>query len=274
MVAAVVASGAAGQTKLSLERATLHQSEDGPPVNGSFEFSPGDTVYFSCQLAGYQKHEKDDKQDIALSYSVEARDARDILLAPAANGQIASDVSPEDKNWMPKIRFSFVLPPFAASGEYQIQIQVKDQYSANEARIRVPFTVLGRDVPASDTLVVRNFRFFRSEDDQQALQIPAYRPGDMVWARFDMTGYRLGEGNQHDVEYGVTVLRPNGEVTYSQPRAAEEKTQTFYPQRYVPGELSLSLPKDVKSGQYTIVLAVRDNLGGQAYEAREKFSVE
>ena len=252
----------------------LHQSDDGPPVPGSFQFVPGDLVFFSCQLGGYKKVENDHKQEIYLTYSIEVRDQRGVLLAPAEDGKIATEVSAEDKNWMPKVRYSFSIPSFVDSGEYQILTKAKDEQSGGEAQARTPFTVAARNVQPSETLVVRNFRFLRSEDDQNPLAVAAYRPGDTVWARFEMTGYKLGDKNQFDIEYGLTVLRPNGQATYSQPHAAEEKTQTFYPQRYNPGVLSLNLPKDLPLGEYTIVLTVRDNLGGQAYETKEKFSVE
>ena len=265
---------AAADSKLSIEHPTLHQSEDGPSVPGSFQFVPGDLVFFSCQLGGYKKVEKEHKEIINLSYTIEVRDQRGVLLAPVEEGKIATEVSAEDKNWMPKVRFSFSIPSFVDSGEYQILTKAKDEMSGGEAQARTQFTVQGRDVPPSDTLMVRNFRFLRTEEDQNPLAVAAYRPGDMVWARFEMTGYKIGEKNQFDIEYGLTVLRPNGQVTYSQPHAAEEKTQTFYPQRYNPGVLSLNLPKDLQLGEYTIVLTVRDNLGAQTYESKQKFSVE
>ena len=122
--------------------------------------------------------------------------------------------------------------------------------------------------------MVRNFRFLRSEDDVKPLPVAAYRPGDAVWARFDMTGYKLGAKNQVDIEYGLTVLREDGSVAYTEPQAANQKIETYYPQRYQPGELNLNLAKDQPLGKYTIVLAVRDNLGQQMYETRETFSVE
>ena len=273
--AVLLARAATDQTKLTIEHAMLHQSEDGPIVPSGFQFAPGDIVYFSCQLGGFKKVETEyDKKEILLTYSVEARDAGSVLLTPEQSDKIATTVAAEDKDWMPKIRFSVVVPPFAASGEYSILVKAKDENSGSEVEGKTVFTVQGRDVPSSDTLVVRNFRFLRGEEDQKPLELPAYRPGDMVWARFDMTGYKLGEKNRLDVEYGLVVLRPDGETAYSQPRAAEEKSDAFYPQRYTPGVLSLSLPKDVRQGEYTIVLTVRDSIGGQAYETREKFSVE
>jgi hypothetical protein len=89
-----------------------------------------------------------------------------------------------------------------------------------------------------------------------------------------MTGYKLGAKNQVDIEYGLTVLREDGSVAYTEPQAANQKIETYYPQRYQPGELNLNLAKDQPLGKYTIVLAVRDNLGQQMYETRETFSVE
>jgi len=253
----------------------LHQSEDGPPVPADFPFLPGDTVYFSCRVAGYQKLEKAyDRWEIGIAYSVEARDPAGVLLAPPQSGKIDGEISAEDKDWMPRVRFSLVVPPFAESGRYQIAVKAQDQNSKSEAETKAAFTVQGREVAASPTLVVRNFRFLRGEEDQDSLKVAAYRPGDMVWARFEMTGYRLGEQNRLDVDYGLAVLRPTGEVSYSQPRAAEEKTEAFYPQRYTPGVLSLTLPKDVTPGQYTIVLTVRDHIGNQTYETRARFSIE
>jgi hypothetical protein len=129
-------------------------------------------------------------------------------------------------------------------------------------------------VEPSDGMTVRNFRFLRAEDDAEPLKDPAYRLGDSVWARFDMTGYKMGEKNRFDVEYGLKVLRPNGEVTYEEPKAAQAKDETFYPQRYTPGILSLNLPKDIATGDYKIILTVRDNIGGEKQETVHTFSVQ
>jgi len=265
----------AQEPKLAIERALLHTSEDGAPAGSDYEFLPGDMVYFSCQLAGYKKAEKDyDRFEIYLTYSVEARDAHDVLLVPPEADKIATGVATEDKDWMPKIRFSFVIPSSADSGQYKISVKAKDEYGHTEAQSVTPFTVKARDVAPSDTLLVRNFHFYRGEEDEHPLQVAAYQPGDTLWARFDMTGYKLGEKNRFDVEYGLDILRPGGEVAYSQPHAAGQKNESFYPQRHTPGVLSLNIPKDMALGQYTIVLTVRDNIGEQTYEVREKFSIE
>jgi len=264
----------APEKKLAIVRPFLAQTEDGAPVASDYQFLPGETVYFSCKAEGYKKVEKNDKMEIYLTYQIEVKDGRGVLLHPVQNDKIQTTVSPEDKDWLPKIRDSFAVPPLADSGDYQILVKLKDELGAVTAESRAKFSIKGRDVAPSDNLIVRNFRFLRTEEDGKPLQLPAYRPGDAVWARFDMTGYKLGERNQFDIEYGLTVLLADGSVGYSEPQAATSKDQTFYPQRYQPGVLSLNLAKDQPLGEYTIVLAVRDNLGGQNYETRQKFSVE
>jgi hypothetical protein len=274
LFAGLVLLAAPAEKKLAIVRTAFAQTEDGPPVASDYDFLPGETVFLSCQTEGYKKADKDDKTEVYLTYLVESRDGRGLLLQPAQDGKIQTTVTPEDKDWLPKIREMITVPPFADSGEYQVTVKVKDEFDAATTESRARFFVKGRDVAPSETLIVRNFHFLRGEDDEKPLQLAAYRPGDSVWARFDMTGYKLGERNVLDIEYGLTVLAADGSVAYSEPRAATAKDQSFYPQRYQPGVLNLNLAKDQPRGDYTIVLAVRDNLGQQSYETRQKFSVE
>lgn len=257
--------------KFAIVRAAFSQTEDGPAAARDEQFVPGETIFFRCQVEGYQKSETD---EIHLSYVVEAKDARGVPLQLSETGVINSTLSAEDKDWSPKIRYTVIVPPLAGSGEYQVLVKVKDELAKVSLDARATFSVRGRDVAPSETLIVRNFRFQRSEDDDKPLQVAAYRPGDAVWARFDMTGYKIGEKNQMDIEYGLSVLRSDGSAAYSQPQAATARDAPFYPQLYQPGELSLNLAKDQKKGEYTIVLKIKDNLGNQSYETREKFSVE
>ena len=120
---------------------------------------------------------------------------------------------------------------------------MKDEIAQAEVRKSVDFKVRGRDVEPSPTLVVRNLRFYRTEEDKKPLELAAYRPGDAVWIRFDMTGFKFGEKNRFDVGYGIQVLKPNGEATLTQPEAAVEQDKSFYPRKFVPAAFSLNLPR-------------------------------
>ncbi len=257
--------------KFAIVRMAFAQSDDGVPAAADDYFVPGETIFFRCEVEGYQKTEKN---EIHVSYQVDAQDSRGALLLAPEKGVVETTLSPEDKNWTPKIRYTVIVPPLADSGEYQVLVRVKDELANASLDARATFRVKGRDVVPSDTLVVRNFRFLRAEEDGPGLNIAAYRPGDQVWARFDMTGYKISEKNLFDIDYGLEVLSADGSVAYSQPHAADAKEQPVYAQRYQPGVLNLNLPNDIAKGEYTIVLTVHDNLGKQVTETREKFSIE
>jgi len=72
----------------------------------------------------------------------------------------------------------------------------------------------------------------------------------------------------------VAVLSPSGKVLFSQPKAATEEEQPFYPRRWVGGILSLTGRPDTKPGEYTLVLTLRDLIGNQTSESRHTFRVE
>lgn len=271
LTSALLCYAAPAEKKLAVVRMVFAQTEDGPALASTYQFLAGESVFFSCLVEGYSKS---DKQEIFLTYQIQAKDARGVLLQPALNNKVEATLAPEDKDWKPKLRETIVIPSLADSGQYQVIVNVVDERNRATVEGRATFEVKGRDVPTSDTLVARDFRFLRSEEDTKPLQVAAYRPGDSLWARFIMTGYKIGDKNQFDIEYGLTVLRSDGTVAYTEPHAAAQKDQPFYPQRYQPGVLNLNFPKDQALGEYTIVLTVRDNLGGQTFEARQKFSVE
>ena len=81
------------------------------------------------------------------------------------------------------------------------------------------------------------------QEDETALKTVAYRPGDMLWVRFDITGYKYGEQNSIDVGYDVAVLSPDGKQLFAEEDAAVEKSQAFYPQPWVPAAFNLSLQR-------------------------------
>jgi hypothetical protein len=271
LIAPLTLSAAPAAKKLAVVSTAFADSDDGPPSASDDQFLPGETLFFRCQVEGYKRSESN---EMKIGYEIQAADSHDVPLQLPEKGSIATTLSPEDKNWMPKLRYTVVVPPLAESGEYHVIVKVKDELGDATAETSVKFTVHGHDVAPSDSLAVRNFRFFRDENDQKPISVAAYRPGDSLWARFDMTGYKIADGNMFDIGYGLVVLREDGSVAYSQPEAAVSKEAPFYPQRYQPGELSLNMPKDIAKGEYTIVLTVRDNLGQQTYETREKFSIE
>jgi hypothetical protein len=264
-----------GAPALVIERMALHQFEDGPVLPSSYEFLPGETAHFSCRLTGYQIDKSDEEdQRVKISWKIEVLDQAGILLDKPKPGRIEGRVTPEDKNWLPKFLAEFVIPPFAASGDYRISVQAKDEVGSGDVHADLIFHVRGHDAQPSETLVTRNFRFLRGEEDGAPLRDPVYHPGDVLWARFDIVGYKLGENNRFSVDYGLAVLGADGKQLFAEPEAAADSHESFYPQRYVPGALNLNLDKNVPAATYTLVVTVGDKLGGQTWEERQTFRVE
>jgi hypothetical protein len=277
-IAAALLAGAAWPARMTAEpkpltivKPVLHQYENGPAVGAGYSFFTGDTVFFSFQIGGY-KVSPDSKID--LSYRIEAADADGVPIVEPIQGSVATEVSEEDKHWMPVVRSSVLMPPLGLGGVYHIKIAAEDKLSHQKAAAGIDVPVRGRHVEPSPVLTARNFRFQRTEEDSDALVEAIYHPGDTVWAHFEITGFRYAEKNHIHVEYGVELLDAAGKSLFSLPQAAVEDDQSFYPKRYLPGMLSLNLAKDILPGQYAVVVTLRDGVGNQNQELRETFRVE
>jgi len=256
---------------LAVVKPTVSDRDGGAAVPGSLVHDPGETMFFSFQVDGFTASSVD---RVHLSYKLEAVDPHGVRLQEPVAAEIEETLSPEDKNWKPTVRQEIVIPPLAESGTYKIAISVTDLIAKATATKDVPFEVRGRRVDPSDTLVIRNIRFLRREDDREALSKAAYRRGDAVWARFDMIGFKYGEANSIDVGYDVAVLAPSGKVIYTQPQAGADRSQSFYPKRYVPAVFSLATKPDTHPGEYTLLITAHDGVGNQTCEARHSFTIE
>jgi len=256
---------------LAIIRAGILETEDGQVTPPGWTHIPGETVYVSFQVEGFTVSPK---QTVQLTYRIEPMDSESVLLAEPVAAKVDAELSPQDKDWLPKVRHTVLIPPLAGPGMYRVQIAVRDELSGASASKQIAFQVRGHAVEPSITLVIRNFRFHRSEEDAEPLKVAAYRPGDALWARFDMTGYKLAEKNAYHVSYGLAVAAPSGKVIYTNPEAAVEKDSSFYPRRYQPAIMNLSLQPNMRPGEYSIVVTVRDHLGNQNFETKQVFRVD
>jgi len=273
---AVLASGTlSAAPKLALERLALHQYEDGPLLPSSHDFLPGETVWFSCRIAGFESEPAGDNRNVKLSWQVGLLDPGRIPVEPPKTGRLDESLRFQDKDWVPKFVVSFLLPSFIPGGSYHIPVTVKDEIAGSEISGDLEIHVRAETIAPSASFVIRNFRFLRNEDDTAALRPPiTYKQGSTLWARFEMAGYKLAANNKFSVEYGLAILGADGKELFAQPVAAAESKESFYPQLRVPGALSLRLDANVPLASYTLVVTVRDKIGGDAVELRETFSVE
>lgn len=259
---------------LKIVKPVVRQIEDGAIASPGFRFLPGDNVFIEFQVEGFGRDEKDDNRSISLEYTLDPSDAAGIPIANPVTGKVAEVLLQEDKDWLPKVRAAFVVPPYAPSGEYRVALRVKDLLSGEEAKLDLPFGVEGKDVPPSETIVARNVRFLRQEADGEPLTVAAYREGDTVWARFDITGFSKAEANRFEVEYGLAIENAAGKVLFNQESAARQTESPFYPQRYVPGVVSLQIQPKTPKGNYRLVLTLRDKIAQAEAESRHSFTVE
>jgi hypothetical protein len=269
-------AGSPPQNQLAVIDAGVQASEDAPFVTADYHFVPGDYIYFTFQVAGFavKSEQRDEVHRISLSYEITPRDGNGVALTPAATDKIEDELSPEDKNWLPKRRASFLIPSFVGAGDYSLHVTVKDIFGKAEAAADFPFRVGGVRIEPSSALIVENFQFKRSENDREPLKVAAYSPGDTVYAQFEMVGYKLGPNNGYQLSYGLTVLRPNGKPFFQDPKAAELQAESFYPAQFQPGTIGLTTTPDTPRGEYVIVLSVHDLVGNQTYEMRRAFTVE
>jgi len=276
LFAAVLTAGTlSAAPKLAFERLALHQYEDGPLLPASHDFLPGETVWFSCRIAGYDSQPAGDNRNVKLSWQAGLLDPGRIPVEPSKTGRLDESLRLQDKDWVPKFVVSFLLPSFIPGGSYHIPVTVKDEIAGSEISGDLEFHVRAETIEPSASFVIRNFRFLRNEDDTAGLRPPVvYKQGSTLWARFEMAGYKFEANNKFSVEYGLAILGADGKELFAQPAAAAESKESFYPQLRVPGALSLHLENNVPLASYTLVLTVHDKIGGGAVELRESFRVE
>src|SRR5438132_9854306 len=169
---------------LEIVKPLIEQSDGGTPVPASFEHAAGEILFFTCRVAGFTKSAD---QKVHVAYSVQSFDPQGVPLTEVYKNEIVTEVAPQDKEWLPKIQTEVQIPPLVASGAYKLVVKAEDVLAKTAAELAVPFQVRGHPVEPSDKLVTRNFRFYRSEEDTHPVEKAAYRGGDAVWARFDIT---------------------------------------------------------------------------------------
>ncbi len=270
--AALAAALGAPQKKppLGIVNLALLEAEDGFAARPDAVYLPGETLYLAFHIQGYAT---DRQNRVRLSYRVDALDPEGVPFVEPEAGKIDTELSPQDAKWMPRVRFSPAIPPFADSGKYRFRVQVTDELAKMQVNQELVFQVKGRQVEPSPTLAIRNFAFSRQEDGDP-LETPAYRRGDVLWASFDMTGYRSADKNRIGVEYDLMVQNAEGKPVFRQAEPAREEGSSFYRRRYVHAIFSLNLEKGLAPGAYTIVLTARDLIGSQSVESRHTFTVE
>jgi hypothetical protein len=249
----------------------IAQSDGGDAVPADFPHTAGETMFFMCHIAGFTKSAN---EQIDLTYTVQAFDPKGVAVAEIYKGEAKEEVGPQDKDWLPQLETQIVLPDILRPGTYKIVIKAQDLLAKTSTELSVPFQVVGKDVPASPTLTVTNFRWYHTEDDEKPLSSPVYHAGDPMYMKFDMTGFKYGANNKVDVTFQSALTNTEGKVFFSQPQPAGEPSDGFYPKPYLSAEFGISLGKDFKPGTYVMAITLQDKVGGQTYPGKFEFTVQ
>ena len=249
---------------LGLVNLDLLDRRDGFAIPANSRFLPGETIHVYFQIDGYQV---DRDYHISLNYEMRALDPDGRSFFEAEGGNIEVELAPQDKDWMPVIRYSPRIPDHAGGGTYSIQIVVRDRLAGASASVRLPIEVDGSRVQSADQLLVRNFGFSRVESGAP-LQNPVFDPGEEIWAEFFITGYATRDDNTYQVESDAWVQDSEGEKLFDF-KPAGEAGSPFYPRLWLPAKLRLELDELIPPGRYAVVLRLRDRVGGA--EAIERY---
>jgi len=256
---------------LSIIYPTISRSDDGTMEPKGTKHPAGDLLFFSCRISNYAKSPE---QKVQLAYTVQAFDSKGVALDEVYKNAIAEEVAPQDKEWLPKISTEIELPSALLTGAYKITVNVEDQVAKAKATLDVPFEVQGHDVQPSAKLSVENMRYYKSEDDNAPMAKPVYKPGDALWVRFDVTGYKYGEKNKVNLNYVFSVLGADGSTMWTASQPQVEESEAFYPKPYVSGAFSIQVQSSVKPGDYAIGVKATDLVGKQTIEAKQPFTVQ
>lgn len=260
---------------LRVAHAIWSKYEGGPPLQAPVSFDPGELVAFRARLAGFRMAEVEfQRYRVFLTYEISAFDFRGIPIGETRKDIINEAIHQEDKDWLPAIQHTLFLPPLAEFGDYEIRIRVRDEISQRQASFTLPFRVNGKQLPSLSSVSVLNFGFYRAEADRSPMPEGVYRPGNTLWARFDVAGFRIEEKNRFQVVCDVQVKNESGAVLFEQPEALREDASPEYPRRYVPGVFSLAIKPGTPKGRYFIAVIARDLLSDETAEESFPFSIE
>jgi hypothetical protein len=256
---------------LQIINPVISSADDGVNEPAGTQHIGGDTLFFSCRISNYTKSPE---QRVQLSYSVQAFDPKGVALVELYKNDIAEEVAPQDKEWLPRVATEIAIPPAVLAGKYKIVVKVEDVIGHATASLEAPFQVRGRALSPSDKLAVQNIRFFHGEEDTKSLDKPVYKAGDSLWVRFDVTGYRYGQNNLVDLSYVFSVLASDGSALWTAQEPILDQGESFYPKPYVSGAFSIKVQTAVKPGEYAIGVKAMDAVGKQTIQAKGSFSVQ
>lgn len=253
---------------LDIEEVAVSDYEGGLGLPASFEFTAGQKVYLSFRIAGMGQADA----KAALRYEVNYVDCEGRQVIPTMAANLRRTMS--GRPWNPVVRGAVEIPSAPRSGTHSFRIAVTDEVTKQTVYTSVPFEVRSDFEDPAETLSIVRFRFFRSDYSDTPLPVrPEFQRGNEIWGRFYLTGFRLNEKNEYNLQYGVSLRDTLGRIIFNEPAAASETKSFFYAKTHVPGVINVSLERSIKPGAYLLVISASDVIGNQKTAAEFPFRV-
>jgi len=253
----------------------FRQFEGGPAWDTGQAARSGENLVFSFSISGLKTFETDkEEKKIRYEWTAQALDPKGVALAEPLSGKQEAEILPEDKDWIPKISGTLKLPDFLPRGSFHLAVSVRDVVADVSAKGEFPFPVSGPSIPSQDRFAIQDVRFFREESSTEPISPVAYRPGDTIWIRFQMSGFHGNSSKELHVRYGYELKNPTGKVVFSQTDALEARQSYFYLPAYLPAFLSFTPDSKVPRGEYAVILTAQDAVSGEQAQSEQKFRIE
>lgn len=268
--ALVLAAALPAAAQLTIVNPILHhRQEDAPAIPSGYAYYGGELLYLSFKVSGF----KPLKDRVEVRWQIIATDPDGLLLVPLMNGVVREELNVNDKDWLPRIQQTIALPPQIPPGMGKLKLVANDEHGKTTAEKEVEFRIQGKPLPKVAAFSLLDLGFFESDVAMNPMREAVYRPGNALWARFQMAGFKLGEKNRFDVTYGLEIRKPDGKVLYARPEAASDSAEPFYPRRLLNGGVTLDITAGVLPGDYILVVKAKDKVGGTEAEASSQFKV-
>ena len=254
---------------LNFHTVELLDSLNGYAIPLDSTFLPGETVHVLFQIGGYSVGAND---RVLLRYRMDALDPAGRRFYMAEGGEFDTELAPQDENWKPTVQYSPTIPHHAGGGSYTVRITVTDELAERTISDELSVNVDGDRVLPSDELLVRDFRFSKS-DGGTGLEDPVFSSGEQIWATFYITGYTMRKDNTYDVESSAWVLDADGEELYAF-ESQGDAGSPYYARLWLPAKFRLDLEESIPPGLYTVVLALTDRVGDARATERFAFRVQ
>jgi len=236
----------------------------------------GTEIVMSFRVQGFERRRIERQGEVPeervhLQYEAELRDPQGVLVAPGESGEVDTILGPRDGEWTPRIRWSAALPSYALSGQYKVDLRVKDVQSGEETAGSIPVSVRGETLRPDAPLGVQQIEYANTRNGPWFPR-RFFAPKRPIHVRYKVAGFAVSPDGEVWVEQDWAVLDAEGAVVVTQQNVVVEHEKSFYPPRYLPTVLELRL-EDPQPGAYTFRIVIRDRVSGLSISRDSEFSV-